>query len=240
MKTIGVVTTVLLLASMALLYGQSGGQKTESPPFPPPTFAPQPAPPGISNTNFVPPAFLGSANREPAPALPKVNAAILEKAFHLKLTKQKIEKTELVLIFEFTKTLEDVDKVRLAFQTPLEADHDKGKSEKPKIYLFDEDNVVVEIKPVGKTSGIITGRVGDAFRLHLSAVIENPAAAIRKIEFRSDVELPVARTREQAARELAQARPMAVPDLPPPVDALGLPPVSKDPPPVPAPPAAPY
>lgn len=54
------------------------------------------------------------------------------------------------------------------------------------IYIFDADNVVLSETKIVKTSGIITGRAGDAFRLHLSSMTENVDGEVKKIEFRSD------------------------------------------------------
>jgi hypothetical protein len=225
MKTLGVVTLGLLLASMAMLYGQPGAPPRVQP-IPQNDLAPSfssPAPPSI------PPVANQAAPHFPA----KVNASILEKAFHLKLTKQKTDKTDLVLVFEFTKTIDDVDKVRAAFHAQPQPEPE-GKSDRPKVYLFDEDNVVVEIKPVTKTSGIITGRAGDAFRLHLTSVLESSGVAIRKIEFRSDNDLPVARVANPPAKESnIVGEPPPIPRANEPVISGRLPPLPEQAPVVP-------
>lgn len=162
-------------------------------------------------------AVISGQNITPSPSYPqtateinnatsasqKIDASLLEKVFHLKMTKQKRVNTELVLVFEFTKNIDPdtLDAVRIAFGS-TGAMNEKEKDIMPKVYLFDNDNVVLEIKNVTKTSGVITGRSGDAFRVHLDA-----DAAIRKIEFRFDVEFadetdptPSRRTRRSARR----------------------------------------
>jgi len=100
------------------------------------------------------------------------------------MNKQNREKSEVVLIFEFTKNIDPdiLEAVRVAFGS-MDPKNEKENDIKPKVYLFDGDNVVVEIKNVTKTSGLITGRSGDAFRVHLDI-----DAAIRKIDFRFDLE----------------------------------------------------
>jgi hypothetical protein len=159
---------VFVLVSVAVVRGQN------FPPLPPSPPKNLPAPPlqAVPEPNT------------PAHASQTINASLLEKAFHLKMTKQKRENSEVVLIFEFTKTIDpdSLEGVRVAFGS-ADPKTEKESAIKPKIYLFDDDNVVLAIKTVTKTSGIITGRSGDAFRVHLDV-----DAATRKMEFRFDVE----------------------------------------------------
>src|SRR5262245_39658185 len=139
MKTFAAISVVFVATSFAVIRGQN---------FPPPI-------PGRPADVVFP--ILNS----PANASKKINASLLEKAFHLKMTKQKREKSGVVLIFEFTKSIEpdDLEKVRAAL-TSTDPKNEKEITGKPKVYLFDEDNVAVEIKNITKTSGIITGRAG--------------------------------------------------------------------------------
>jgi len=165
MKTFAAVLVVFVVTSVAVIRGQNflPPIPTNGQPTPPPNYPPIP----------------DQAAAVPSKSSQKINASLLEKAFHLKMTKQKREKSEVVLIFEFTKTIEPdaLEQVRAAFAL-MDPKNEKENAGKPKVYLFDEDNVAVEIKSVAKTSGIITGRTGDAFRVHLDTI----DAAIRKIE----------------------------------------------------------
>src|SRR6185295_1308289 len=144
MKTFAAVLVVFVVTSFAVIRGQNflPPIPTNGQPTPPPNYPPIP----------------DQAAAVPSKSSQKINASLLEKAFHLKMTKQKREKSEVVLIFEFTNTIEppDMDAVRAAFAS-VDPKDEKGSMGKPKVYLFDEDNVVVGIKNVAKTSGFITG-----------------------------------------------------------------------------------
>jgi hypothetical protein len=184
MKTFAAVLVVFVVASFAVIRGQDF--------LPPPPTNGLPTPPPND------PPIANQSAAVPINSSQKINASLSEKVFHLKMTKQKREKSEVVLIFEFIKTIEPdaLEQVRAAFAL-TDPKNEKENAGKPKVYLFDEDNVAVEIKSVAKTSGIITGRAGDAFRVHLDAI----DAAIRKIEFRSDVDLPTVKMAVPASNE---------------------------------------
>jgi hypothetical protein len=115
----------------------------------------------------------------------------LDKAWNLKCKSVAVKETldhravpqqNVSITLEFTKDATDVKAIRTAFHAVGDLPAPKDGPTRVLCYFFDEDNVAISKKPVMKTEGEITCKMGDAFRVVFRAPID--LEKVKRLELR--------------------------------------------------------
>jgi hypothetical protein len=153
---------------------------------------------------------------------------MLEKAFHLKLTKFHNDGSRLAIVLEFTKNVDALEPLKELFGVipvpslqrepppakgaippipppPIPTSPDSPSPPPPlresklSVLLFDEDNVCLAELPVSDVEGKLTGRMGDALRVNVPNV--GAKDKLKKVELRLPVAMLPRPIEEKAAAQ---------------------------------------
>jgi hypothetical protein len=119
----------------------------------------------------------------------KYNLDYLEKTWGIKLKSPQIDLrgrggSEIKLLLEFTKDVENVQGMRDAFQPIIITSAKDNRLPKLYFYVFDDDNVSLAKMQITYTQGEVTGKKGDAFRITVGQIGGTDLQKAKKLEVR--------------------------------------------------------